>query len=194
MSKFNPMRRTLLIGATSSLFLTRIPSFALAQGPKATCSHVGQKILFAGKNYVCKKSKRRLHWYPLIPLNPAIKVHPSPAESKANPTSTGTTPSGYLVTKISNLVDGQVKVVMAKNLKGAAVGIALFLSGGVVTAHSVICTHQGCIVAELGKNLACPCHGSLYNGESGAVINGPAQLPLQGYKVAQVNDEIYIIN
>ena len=188
------MRRTLLIGATSSLILTRAPSFAIAQGPKAICSHVGQKILYGGKNYLCKKTKGRLIWYPLTPLKPAIKVHPSPSDTKPTPTNTSTAPSGYLVTKISNLVDSQVKVVMAKNLQGAAVGIALFLTGGVVTAHSVICTHQGCIVAELGKNLACPCHGSLYNGESGAVINGPAQLPLQSYKVAQVNEEIYILN
>ncbi len=83
---------------------------------------------------------------------------------------------------------------MAKNLQGATTGIALFLSGGVITAHSVVCTHLGCIVAESGKNLACPCHGSLYNGESGAVIIGPAHVPLQTFQVAQVNNEIYIIS
>ena len=73
-------------------------------------------------------------------------------------------------------------------------GIALFLSGDVVAAHSVICTHQGCTVGEAGKNLACPCHGSLYNGQSGDVINGPAQKALTTYKVAQVSNEIYIVS
>ncbi len=194
MSKFNPVRRTLLIGATSSIFLARFPLIAQAQGPTAVCSHAGQKIIFSGKHYLCKKINGKLRWQPLTPLKPVVKVHPSPATASAHPSETTTKPSGFLVTKLSNLVDGQAKVVTAKDLNGNSVGIALFLSGGVVTAHSVICTHQGCIVAEMGKNLACPCHGSLFNGESGAVINGPAQSSLNAFKVAEVNGDIYIIS
>ena len=211
MSKFNPMRRTLLIGTSSSIFLAQFPFTAFAQGPTAVCSRVGQKILFNGKNYICQKVKGKLAWHALTPLKPVVQIHPSPAQpSPAVPSSSpsakppvANTPtpsptqskvSGFLVTNISNLVNGEVKIFVAKNLQGASVGIALFLSGDVVTAHSVICTHKGCTVGEAGKNLACPCHGSLYNGQSGDVITGPAQKALTAYKVAQVSNEIYIVS
>jgi Rieske Fe-S protein len=39
---------------------------------------------------------------------------------------------------------------------------------------SAICTHQGCIVEAAGKQFRCPCHGSVYNATTGAVIEGPA--------------------
>lgn len=41
-------------------------------------------------------------------------------------------------------------------------------------AFSAICTHQGCTVAPAGAQLHCPCHGSVYNALTGAVIHGPA--------------------
>jgi Rieske Fe-S protein len=94
---------------------------------------------------------------------------------------------------VSELKEGESKVVSAKDLTGQTKFIALFLSGGVVTAHSAICTHQGCTVGEAGKQLACPCHGSVYNAQTGSVINGPAELPLPALKVATVGGEIYIV-
>ena len=199
MSKFNPMRRTLLIGTTSSIFLAQFPFTAFAQGPTAVCSRVGQKILFNGKHYVCQKVKGKLAWQALIPLKPPIHIHPTPSNSPSGAKTPVVSPqpskaTGYFVTKVSDLTEGQVKIVVAKDLKGASIGVALFLSGGVVTAHSAICTHQGCTVGESGKNLACPCHGSVFNGQSGEVINGPAQRPLDMYKVAEVNGEIYIVS
>jgi Rieske Fe-S protein len=43
---------------------------------------------------------------------------------------------------------------------------------------SAICTHQGCIVEAAGNQFRCPCHGSVYNATTGAVIQGPAPSPL----------------
>lgn len=44
------------------------------------------------------------------------------------------------------------------------------------------CVHLGCTVptpsAALQGNIQCPCHGSLYNGSTGALIQGPATRPL----------------
>lgn len=57
----------------------------------------------------------------------------------------------------------------------------------VVTA---ICTHQGCTVdlpTSPGANLICPCHGAQYSSrpsDGGAVLGGPAPLPLKKYPYA----------
>jgi thiosulfate dehydrogenase (quinone) large subunit len=47
-------------------------------------------------------------------------------------------------------------------------------------AFSAICTHAGCTVGfdRSTTEFVCPCHGSIYNALTGAVIRGPAPLPL----------------
>ena len=52
-----------------------------------------------------------------------------------------------------------------------------------VVAFSAICTHMGCTVAPAGATLKCPCHGSAFDANTGAVINGPAAQPLPSVAV-----------
>lgn len=192
MSNFNSHRRNFLIGSGSSLLLTLLPFPAFAEVPKAVCSKAGQKILLKGKNYICVKKSGKLHWELLTPSKPQVTIHPTPSNPQSSTPSSSTGVSGFLVAKISDLTEGKSKIVVAKDLKGKSVSLALFLSAGVVTAHSVVCTHQGCFVGEADKTLACPCHGSVFDGRTGAVINGPARSPLQSYKVAEAGGDIYI--
>lgn len=49
---------------------------------------------------------------------------------------------------------------------------------GEVAAFSAVCTHQGCTVKPDGSKLRCPCHGSVFESATGAVVNGPAPRPL----------------
>jgi Rieske Fe-S protein len=42
---------------------------------------------------------------------------------------------------------------------------------------------MGCTVAPNGPRLDCPCHGSIYNAFTGAVVNGPASQPLPPFGV-----------
>ena len=49
---------------------------------------------------------------------------------------------------------------------------------GTVACFSAICTHRGCTVNAGGPRLHCPCHGSVYDAFTGAVIQGPAPQPL----------------
>lgn len=51
---------------------------------------------------------------------------------------------------------------------------------GKIIKLSPVCTHLKCIVQwnDAGKTWDCPCHGSRYQ-KDGAVINGPAQKPLE---------------
>ena len=213
MIEFNKARRRFLIGSGSSLLLTLLPIPSFAEAPKAVCSKAGQKILLKGKNYICVKKSGKLHWELLTPAKPPITLHPTPSASPVTTKSTSPSPeathstppapapsvtstpqkvSGFVAAKVSDLTEGKSKIVVAKDLKGKSVSLALFLSAGVVTAHSVVCTHQGCFVGEADKTLACPCHGSVFDGRTGAVINGPARSPLQSYKVAEAGGDIYI--
>lgn len=54
-------------------------------------------------------------------------------------------------------------------------------SEGNMHSFSAVCTHLGCIVSwnELEKSFDCPCHGSRFSGQTGKVINGPANSPLE---------------
>jgi Rieske Fe-S protein len=56
-------------------------------------------------------------------------------------------------------------------------------------ATSIVCTHMGCQVevAEGGKSLVCPCHGSQF-GADGSVRHGPASRPLRRYAVDASSD------
>lgn len=58
---------------------------------------------------------------------------------------------------------------------------------GKISAHSLICTHLGCTIAENGAEFECPCHGSRFD-ENGAVRAGPAQQPLKNLRVEILED------
>lgn len=65
---------------------------------------------------------------------------------------------------------------------------------GTVTAFSAICTHQGCAVAPNGLEFDCPCHGSRFSAKTGAVLQGPAKLPLPKVKVVLEGDTVSFPN
>lgn len=63
--------------------------------------------------------------------------------------------------------------------------IVIRVSSTVYNAFSAICTHQGC---TLGYNsgtskIACPCHGGMYDPNTGAVLSGPPPSALVKYNV-----------
>lgn len=54
---------------------------------------------------------------------------------------------------------------------------------GGIYAMTAICTHMGCTVNGWNGNVfPCPCHGSQYD-LNGAVVQGPAPLPLNHFEV-----------
>jgi nitrite reductase/ring-hydroxylating ferredoxin subunit len=57
------------------------------------------------------------------------------------------------------------------------------------------CVHAGAPLAEGtlgGEVLTCPWHYSQYNVTTGAVLRGPADKPLQVYKVEEKENDLYI--
>jgi Rieske Fe-S protein len=57
--------------------------------------------------------------------------------------------------------------------------VLVHLDNGDFVAYSAVCTHQGCTVTYKNGQLACPCHGSVFDPAKGAaVVAGPAPKPL----------------
>ncbi len=82
--------------------------------------------------------------------------------------------------------------IIARVAKPQAAGIS---QGEIhLIARSTVCTHVGCgVSAPVNNQLGCPCHGSLFNLETGAVIQGPAAKPLPAFKLEARSDGIYVI-
>jgi cytochrome b6-f complex iron-sulfur subunit len=69
--------------------------------------------------------------------------------------------------------------------------VLVHLNSGEFVAYSAVCTHQGCDVAYKDGNLACPCHGSIFDPADGAaVVTGPAQRPLPEIPVKVEGGEV----
>ncbi len=85
--------------------------------------------------------------------------------------------SGALYTDPS---DGQADIVVRQ-------------SDHALTACSAICTHAGCRVEYSNGDLFCPCHGSLFDSRTGAVLQGPATQPLATKKVVERRGTIYAL-
>ena len=70
--------------------------------------------------------------------------------------------------------------------------VLVHLQSGDFVAYSAVCTHQQCTVAYKNGQLACPCHGSVFDPASGAeVVNGPAQRPLPEIPVEVRGGEVF---
>ena len=55
-----------------------------------------------------------------------------------------------------------------------------------------MCTHQGCTVASVANGvITCPCHGSQFDAQTGAVIAGPAPRGLSAIPVVVRDGEVY---
>lgn len=64
---------------------------------------------------------------------------------------------------------------------------------GQYKAFSAVCTHAGCIVADVsGGTINCGCHGSQFDIATGAVRNGPATQPLPPKSVTVDSSGVHV--
>ncbi len=96
------------------------------------------------------------------------------------------TPGGPLVALADVPVGGAVAVTTSDGVKVVVAQPA----AGQVVAFSAICAHQGCAVTPDGDRLNCPCHGSVFEAFTGAVVTGPAEDPLPAYPVTLDGDAV----
>lgn len=69
--------------------------------------------------------------------------------------------------------------------------VVLVRSGDSVKCFSAVCTHQGCLVSGVSNGaISCPCHGSVFDADTGAVLEGPASAPLAEIAVVVSGDSV----
>lgn len=75
---------------------------------------------------------------------------------------------------------------------GGQPAVLVHLGSGDFVAYSAVCTHQGCEVAFRNGQLACPCHGSVFDpANGGAVVTPPAEQPLPEIPVEVRGGEVF---
>jgi thiosulfate dehydrogenase [quinone] large subunit len=124
--------------------------------------------------------------------SPQPKAGSPPADIAAAPTSTSSLPPGAVkLGASSQLPAGQGATY--QDPKSGNPDIVIRQSNGSLVAHSAVCTHAGCTVGYQGGQLVCPCHGAVYDAQTGAVISGPAPSPLAPAKVIEHAGVIYAL-
>ena len=79
---------------------------------------------------------------------------------------------------------------LKRRISVARVGERLYAFDDLCTCAERPCPLSGGLLS--GTTLMCQCHGSRFDVATGAVINGPASEPLNGYEVREVDGEIRI--
>ncbi len=96
------------------------------------------------------------------------------------------TASKTIVLKVKKAEIPQQGALVYRNAR-----VAVIKAGEEITALSLVCTHLGCSVNVTAKNMACPCHGSLFDLQ-GEVLKGPADRPLQQLEVEDQGKNVVI--
>jgi Rieske Fe-S protein len=97
-------------------------------------------------------------------------------------------PGGQAIAKTSEVAPGSA----VKFKDSGKPAVLVHLENGDFAAYSAVCTHQGCTVAYKNGQLACPCHGSVFDPANNAqVVNGPARRPLPEIPVEVRGGEVF---
>jgi nitrite reductase/ring-hydroxylating ferredoxin subunit len=91
------------------------------------------------------------------------------------------TGAGFMaVARADDLKEGEMQAFKVFDAKVAVANVA-----GAFYAFDDTCTHEGCSLAEGELEdaiLTCGCHGSQFDVTSGALVRGPAQVPVKSYE------------
>jgi len=102
-------------------------------------------------------------------------------------TAGGTEKTASVSAKTAEVPEGGGKVLDAQKV------VVTQPEAGKFKAFSAVCTHQGCIVADVDAGtINCACHGSKFSIADGSVQAGPATRPLPRKQVTVEGDEVRI--
>jgi Rieske Fe-S protein len=118
----------------------------------------------------------------------------APGDSEGTTQATGETVAqvaeGGAIAQESDVAPGSALEFTDEETNQPAV--LVHLANGDFAAYSAVCTHRQCTVGYSNPNLACPCHGSVFDpANHGAVVNGPATQPLPEMPIQVRNGEVF---
>ena len=94
------------------------------------------------------------------------------------------------VARAEDLAEGNMQAFKVMDTRIAVANVA-----GTFYAFADTCTHEGCSLAE-GEleetTVTCRCHGSTFDVTNGAVVNGPAQDPVETYETREEDGTLKI--
>jgi Rieske Fe-S protein len=97
-------------------------------------------------------------------------------------------PGGQAIARTSEVAPGSA----IKFEDSGSPAVLIHLESGDFVAYSAVCTHQQCTVAYRNGQLACPCHGSVFDpANSGQVVSPPANRPLPQIPVEVRGGEVF---
>jgi len=198
-----------IIGASAITIFT--PQAWSAEKPPIACKRVGQSAVYRGKKYTCIKVKNKLVWDKGVALCENATANkltiatskcckftqfnttPSPSASQSSPAAMPI-PTKILFAKSGEIPNNGTVVINGKDQLGRPLSVAFTRSGGVINALEAFCTHAGCIVRPQGKELACPCHYSIFDPVSGKPGNPSQQgaYPLTRLEVTEESGSVYL--
>jgi len=111
-----------------------------------------------------------------------------------SPSTTVTTPPGRKVLAAAAVAPGGSAPFT--DPKTGEPAVVVQPTSGTFVAFDAVCPHEGCTVAysEAARLFICPCHGSRFNGTTGALVHGPATRGLTRIAIAEGPDgELYAI-
>ena len=86
------------------------------------------------------------------------------------------------------------RAVTYRDPRDGSADIAVRHGDGSLAAFSAICTHAGCQVGYQANVLYCPCHGSEFDATTGAVLRGPAVVPLARRRIIERRGSLYAVS
>jgi 3-phenylpropionate/trans-cinnamate dioxygenase ferredoxin component len=109
-------------------------------------------------------------------------------ETDASPRGVG---AGFMaVARADELTEGEMQAFKVVDTKISVANV-----GGTFYAFDDTCTHEGCSLAE-GEleetTVTCSCHGSKFDVTNGAVLEGPAQDPVETYETREKDGNLEV--
>jgi len=111
--------------------------------------------------------------------------------TKSTPSASGPPPGAVKVGSSSQLAADSA--AMYNDPSDGTPDIVIRHQSGSLSAFSAVCTHTGCTVGFASGVIACPCHGSEFDPNTGAVLRGPAATPLPAKRVIERRGSIYAV-